>query len=335
MFETYVGAVRDEESKAYLRPETAQGMFYNFKNVLDSTRVKVPFGICQVGRAFRNELTPRHYIFRSREFDLMEVEFFVHPSETDLWYRYWRQTRFDWWCRLGLAGKNLRLRDHAQDELAHYAKDSGGCCDVEYAFPFSGEKGFTELEGIAYRSDFDLRQQQRVSGVKLEYFDPERNERYLPHVIEPAAGLTRGVLAILCEAYTVDESRPSPELLRIHPRLAPIKAGVFPLVNKEGMPEIAERIYRHLRARVGPCQHDAKQSIGKRYARMDEAGTPFCVTVDGQTLTDQTVTVRDRDTGAQVRVATDQVVGWIAERLGRQRASASVTEAAPSPNGPG
>ncbi len=315
MFETYTGAVRDEESKAYLRPETAQGMFYNFKNVLDSTRVKIPFGICQVGRSFRNEVTPRNFIFRSREFEQMELEFFVHPSEADTWYQYWRRQRFDWWCSLGLAGKNLRLRDHDQDELAHYAKDSGGCCDVEYAFPFSGEKGFTELEGIAYRSNYDLTQHQKVSGVKLEYFDQEKNERYLPHVIEPAAGLTRGLLAALCEAYTVDESRPSPELMRFHPRLAPVKAGVFPLVNKEGMPEIAEKIYRDIRKHVGPAQYDAKQSIGKRYARMDEAGTPFCITVDGQTVTDQTVTVRDRDTGAQIRVAADRVVAYVAERV--------------------
>ena len=315
MFSTHVGPVEESASVAYLRPETAQGIFVNFANVATTARKKLPFGIAQIGKSFRNEITPGNFIFRDREFEQMEMEFFVHPSEADLWYRYWRETRYDWWCSLGLAGKNLRLRDHEQDELAHYAKDSGGCCDVEYAFPFSGEKGFTELEGIAYRSDFDLRQHQRVSGVKLEYFDPERNERYLPHVVEPAAGLTRGVLAILCEAYTVDESRPSPELMRFHPRLAPIKAGVFPLVNKEGMPEIAERIYQDLRARVGPCQYDAKQSIGKRYARMDEAGTPFCITVDGQTLTDQAVTVRDRDTGGQVRVATDQVVGWVAERV--------------------
>jgi glycyl-tRNA synthetase len=315
MFETFVGAVRDEESRAYLRPETAQGMFYNFKNVCDSTRVKVPFGICQIGRSFRNEVTPRNFIFRSREFEQMELEFFVHPSEATRWYEFWRQARFDWWCSLGLAGSNLRLRDHEQDELAHYAKESGGCCDVEYAFPFSGEKGFTELEGIAYRSDFDLRQHQAVSGVKLDYFDQERNERYLPHVIEPAAGLTRGLLAVLCEAYSVDESRPSPELMRFHPRLAPIKAGVFPLVNKEGMPEVAERIHRDLRAHVGPCQLDLKQSIGKRYARMDEAGTPFCITVDGQTIADQTVTVRDRDTGAQIRIAADRVTEYVAERV--------------------
>jgi glycyl-tRNA synthetase len=316
MFETYVGAVRDEENKAYLRPETAQGMFFNFKNVLDSTRIKIPFGICQVGRSFRNEVTPRNFIFRSREFEQMELEFFVHPSEATKWYQYWRQTRYDWWCSLGLAGAHLRIRDHEQDELAHYAKESGGCCDVEYAFPFSGEKGFTELEGIAYRSDYDLRQHQKFSGAKLEYFDQEKNERYLPHVIEPAAGLTRGLLAVLCEAYTVDESRPSPELMRFHPRLAPIKAGVFPLVQKEGMPEVAERIYQDVRHHVGPAQLDLKQSIGKRYARMDEAGTPFCFTVDGQTMTDQTVTVRDRDTGAQVRIATDRVVEYLRERIG-------------------
>ena len=315
MFETYVGAVRDEDSKAFLRPETAQGMFYNFKNVMDSTRVKVPFGICQIGRSFRNEVTPRNFIFRSREFEQMELEFFVHPNEATMWYEYWRKTRWEWWCSLGLAGKNLRLRDHDEDELAHYAKGGGGCCDVEYAFPFSGQKGFTELEGIAYRSNYDLTQHQKVSGARLEYFDQERNERFLPHVIEPAAGLTRGLLAVLCEAYTVDESRPSPELMRFHPRLAPIKAGVFPLVNKDGMPEIAEGIYRDVRKQVGPAQYDAKQSIGKRYARMDEAGTPFCVTVDGQTTTDQTVTVRDRDTGAQVRVAADQVVEYLRERV--------------------
>src|SRR5215510_903609 len=314
MFETWVGAVRDEESKAYLRPETAQGMFYNFKNVLDSTRVKIPFGICQVGRSFRNEVTPRNFIFRSREFDQMELEFFVHPAEADKWYRYWRETRYQWWCELGLAGKNLRMREHDKDELAHYAKDNGACADVEYAFPFSGEKGFTELEGIANRTDYDLRQHAKVSGVNLEYFDQEKNERYFPYVIEPAAGLTRGLLAVLCEAYTPDESRPSPELMRFHPKLAPIKCGVFPLVNKEGMPEIAEQLYRDVRKRVGPAQYDAKQSIGKRYARMDEAGTPFSVTVDGQTVDEQTVTVRDRDNGNQVRISIDQVIDYLKER---------------------
>jgi glycyl-tRNA synthetase len=316
MFETSVGAVRDDESKAYLRPETAQGMFYNFKNVVDSTRVKIPFGICQVGRSFRNEVTPRNYIFRSREFEQMELEWFCHPSEATKWYDFWRSERFRWWESIGLAGENLRLRDHDTAELAHYAKDAGGCCDVEYAFPFAGEKGFTELEGVAYRSNYDLTQHSTVSGVKLDYFDQERNERYLPHVIEPAAGLTRGLLAALCEAYTVDPSRPSPELMRFHPRLAPIKAGVFPLVAKDGLPEIAENLYKDIRKRVGPAQFDEKQSIGKRYARMDEAGTPFCITVDGSTKEDQTVTIRHRDTGEQSRVEIEGVVPYLREKIG-------------------
>ncbi len=317
MFKTNVGALEDDSSYAYLRPETAQGMFYNFKNVLDTSRVKVPFGIAQCGKGFRNEITPPNLIYRSREFAMMEVEFFVHPSEANEWYQFWRQTRYNWWCSLGLAGKNLRLRDHAPEELAHYAKDAGGCCDVEYAVPVSGDKGFTELEGIAYRSNFDLSQHVKHSGVKLDYFDAKRNEHYLPHVIEPAAGLTRGLLAVICEAYDVDETRPSPELMRIHPRLAPIKAGVFPLVNKDGLPEIAEKIYRDVRNNVGPTQYDEKQSIGKRYARMDEAGTPFCITVDGQTREDGTVTVRYRDTGQQERIDSAQVVPFLKEQLGR------------------
>jgi glycyl-tRNA synthetase len=314
MFETYVGAVRDEESKTYLRPETAQGMFYNFRNVLDTTRVKVPFGLAQLGKGFRNEITPRNFIFRSREFEMMEVEFFVHPSAANEWYRFWRQTRFEWWQALGLAGANLRLRDHSPDELAHYAKDSGGCADVEYAFPFSGEKGFSELEGIAYRSNFDLTQHQKTSGVSLEYFDQERGERYLPHVIEPAAGLTRGLLAVICEAYTPDESRPSKVFMKFHPALAPVKAGVFPLVNKDGMPEVAEKLYEELRLRY-VTEFDVKQSIGKRYARMDEAGTPYCFTIDGQTLQDQTVTVRYRDTGQQERIAIDTVAKFLADKI--------------------
>src|SRR5882724_448635 len=314
MFETYVGAVRDEESKAYLRPETAQGMFYNFRNVLDTTRVKVPFGLAQLGKGFRNEITPRNFIFRSREFEMMEVEFFVHPSEANYWYQFWRKTRYEWWQSLGLAGQNLRLRDHEQDELAHYAKDSGGCADVEYAFPFSGEKGFSELEGIAYRSNFDLTQHQKTSGVNLEYFDQERNEKYLPHVIEPAAGLTRGLLAVICEAYTPDESRPSKVFMKFHPSLAPVKAGIFALVNKDGMPEIAEKLYQELRGRY-VLEFDAKQSIGKRYARMDEAGTPFCFTIDGDTAKDQSVTVRHRDTAQQERIALEQVGAFLADKI--------------------
>ena len=314
MFQTYVGALVDEESRAYLRPETAQGMFYNFRNVLDTTRVKVPFGLAQLGKGFRNEITPRNFIFRSREFEMMEVEFFVHPSEANDWYQFWRKTRYEWWQSLGLAGSNLRLRDHERDELAHYARDNGGCADVEYAFPFSGEKGFSELEGIAYRSNFDLTQHQNTSGANLEYFDQERGERYLPHVIEPAAGLTRGLLAVLCEAYTPDPSRPSQVYMKFHPSLAPLKAGVFPLVNKDGMPEIAQRLYQELRGRFA-VEIDVKQSIGKRYARMDEAGTPYCFTIDGQTLQDQSVTVRYRDTATQERIALDKISRFLADHI--------------------
>jgi glycyl-tRNA synthetase len=314
MFQTYVGALIDEESRAYLRPETAQGMFYNFRNVLDTTRVKVPFGLAQLGKGFRNEITPRNFIFRSREFEMMEVEFFVHPSEASDWYQFWRKSRYEWWQCLGLAGSNLRLRDHERDELAHYARDNGGCADVEYAFPFSGENGFSELEGIAYRSNFDLTQHQKTSGANLEYFDQERGERYLPHVIEPAAGLTRGLLAVLCEAYTPDPSRPSQVYMKFHPSLAPLKAGVFPLVNKDGMPEIAEKLYQELRGKYA-AQIDVKQSIGKRYARMDEAGTPYCFTIDGQTLQDQTVTVRYRDTATQERIALDKVSQFLADHI--------------------
>ncbi len=328
MFKTYVGATASEDDVAYLRPETAQGMFVQFKNVVDTTRVKVPFGIAQTGKAFRNEVTPRNFTFRSREFEQMEMEFFCHESEATAWYSFWRDARMAWWKSLGLAGENLQLREHDRDELAHYAKTGAGTSDIEYRFPFTAP-GFGELEGVAHRSNFDLSQHQKHSRQNLEYFDASRGEllpngshkgeKYLPHVIEPAAGLDRGVLAVLCEAFTEDASRPSPELMRIHPRLAPIKAAVFPLVNKEGMPETSEKLYSELLRRFGRAgfiEHDVKQAIGKRYARMDEAGCPFCFTVDGETATSQTVTVRDRDTGAQERLALDQVGDWLSSKLG-------------------
>jgi glycyl-tRNA synthetase len=327
MFKTYIGATATEDDVAYLRPETAQGIFVQFKNVVDTTRVRVPFGIAQTGKAFRNEVTPRNFTFRSREFEQMEIEFFCHESEARDWYRFWRDTRMAWWQSLGLAGENLRLREHDPDELAHYARDGAGTSDIEYRFPFSAP-GFGELEGVAHRSSFDLSQHQKHSRSNLEYFDSERGEllpngsrkgeKYLPHVIEPSAGLDRGVLAILCEAFTEDASRPSPEVMRLHPRLAPIKAAVFPLVNKESMPEVSERLYLELNrrfSRLGFIEHDVKQSIGKRYARMDEAGCPYCFTVDGETAVSQTVTVRDRDTGAQERLALDRVGDWLAGRL--------------------
>lgn len=326
MFPTIIGATGDWESnKAYLRPETAQGIFVQFKNVIDTSRVKMPLGIGNVGKSFRNEVTPRNFTFRSREFEQMELEFFCHPDESQEWYKFWRDYRMEWWESMGLAGENLILREHEADELSHY---SVGTSDVEYRFPFTAP-GFGELEGIAHRGCYDLTQHQQHSGTKMDYHDTERGEllpngsrkgeRYIPHCIEPAAGLDRGVLAILCEAYTRDESRPSPEFLKIHPRLAPIKAGVFPLVNKDGMPEIAEKLHADLAGKLwrhGLVEYDAKQSIGKRYARMDEAGCPYCFTIDGQTREDQTVTARHRDTGDQERIALDSVVGWLTERLG-------------------
>jgi glycyl-tRNA synthetase len=273
-------------------------------------------------------VTPRNFTFRSREFEQMEIEFFCHPEDARAWYAFWRDERMRWWQSLGLAGDNLRLREHDRDELAHYAKDGAGTSDIEYRFPFTAP-GFGELEGIAHRSDFDLRQHQQHSGQKLEYFDHERGElapngqpkgeRYLPHVIEPSAGLDRGVLALLCEAFTPAPERPSGVLMRFHPRLAPIKAAVFPLVNKDGMPEVAAKLHEQLARRFsklgGAIETDAKQSIGKRYARMDEAGCPYCFTIDGDTLRDQTVTVRERDSGSQQRIALEQVEGFLAERL--------------------
>jgi len=335
MFKTFVGAIMDEENSAFLRPETAQGIFVNFKNVVDSTRVKIPFGIAQIGKSFRNEITPRNYTFRSREFEQMEIEFFCHPDESEQWYKYWRDKRMEWYTSLGLASDKLQLREHDAEELSHYSR---GTADIEYAFPFLAEGEFGELEGIAHRGDFDLRSHMegkldpktnplelekdangkpvhKGSGKDLTYFDPQKNERFTPHVIEPSAGADRGVLAFICEAYTVDESRPSPELMKFHPRLAPIKAAVFPLVAKDGMPEIAEPIYKDIRKRW-PAQYDAKQSIGKRYARMDEAGTPYCFTIDGQTKADGTVTVRDRDTGHQDRIDKSRVVEYLADKLG-------------------
>ena len=311
MFESYAGAVKDDANKVYLRPETAQGIFLNFKNVTDTQRVKVPFGIAQIGKAFRNEVTPRNYIFRSREFEQMEMEFFCHESEATKWYDFWVQTRLDWWKSLGITSDNLVRRDHDADELAHY---STACADVEYRYPFTAP-GFGELEGIAHRGCYDLTQHQEHSKAKLAYFDQERNERYLPHVIEPAAGLSRGVLVLLCEAYTPDPERPSKVYMKFHPRMAPIKAAIFPLVAKDGMPEVAQKLYDELRTKYA-VQLDVKQNIGKRYARMDEAGTPYCFTIDGQTLEDQTVTVRERDTLSQERINIDQVASYLADRIG-------------------
>jgi len=313
MFKTYVGATSTEDDLAYLRPETAQGIFLNYKNVVDTARVQIPFGIAQIGKAFRNEVTPRNFIFRSREFEQMEMEFFCHPDEAEKWFEYWSQARLEWWKAQGIDPANLILRQHEQDELSHYAKEGAGTVDIEYRWPFSGG-GFGELEGIAHRSNYDLTQHQEHSRTKLEYFNPQTRERFLPHVIEPAAGLTRGALLLLCEAYDVDENRPSPELMRFKPSLAPIKLGIFPLTRKDGLPDIAQKLYLELRQKH-ICQYDAKQSIGKRYARMDEAGTPFCVTIDHQTASEGSVTIRYRDTGSQDRIALSQVPTFLSDKL--------------------
>ena len=315
MFQTYVGAVHDDSAIAYLRPETAQGISADYKNVLDSSRVKLPFGIAQIGKAFRNEINPRNYTFRSREFEQMEIEFFCRPDEAPRWYEYWRDARFQWYVDHGLTSSKLRLRDHKADELAHYA---ASCADIEYAFPF----GISELEGIANRTDFDLRRHQEYSGKDLTYFDDETKERFLPYVIEPSGGVDRTTLAILCEAYTEDQApdengvMQQRVVMKLHPRLAPTKVAVFPLVKKEGMPEIATEIHHQVKAAGIVSFYDEKGAVGRRYRRQDEAGTPFCVTVDGQTLQDNTVTVRDRDTLAQQRIAKDEVLPYVHDRLG-------------------
>jgi glycyl-tRNA synthetase len=315
MFKTYVGAVEDPSAIAYLRPETAQGIIANFKNIVDTSRVKIPFGIAQIGKAFRNEVTPRNFTFRSREFEQMEIEFFIHPQEAEEWYQFWRQARFDWWKSIGISAENIRIRPQTKDELAHYAKEGSGSSDIEYRFPFT-DPGFGELEGVAHRTDFDLRQHAEHSGVgdKLKYFDQERNERYFPHIVEPSGGVDRGVLALLCDAYTDDPNRPSGVVMKFHPRMAPITAAVFPLVDRDGMSEIAQKLYLELKQKWN-VQLDIKQTIGKRYARMDEAGTPFCFTIDGQTLADQTITVRYRDTLQQSRISIDQAGEFLREHI--------------------
>jgi len=311
MFHSYVGVFQNENSKVYLRPETAQGIFLEYKNVLDTSRVRLPFGIAQIGKAFRNEVTPRNFIFRTREFEQMEMEFFCAPEDGMTWYEFWVAERLRWWQAQGVAKDSLRRNEIPEAERAFY---SAATSDIEYKYPFTAP-GFGELEGVAYRTDYDLKQHQAHSKVSLEYIDQENgNKRYLPHVVEPAAGLTRGVLALLCEAYKYDENRPSPEWLKLKPSIAPVKLGIFPLVNKEVMPEVGEKLYLDLRKDY-VCQFDAKQSIGKRYARMDEAGTPFCVTIDGDTLKDQTVTVRDRDTAQQERVAIGKVREYVGKKL--------------------
>ncbi|HVP01239.1 MAG TPA: glycine--tRNA ligase [Solirubrobacteraceae bacterium] len=308
MFETTVGPVKDSGSVAYLRPETAQGIFINFKNVLQFSRKKPPFGIAQVGKSFRNEITPGNFIFRTREFEQMEMEFFVPPAEADTWYRYWIDERERWYIELGIRPGHLRVRAHEADELSHY---SSGTSDVEYHFPI----GWSELEGIANRGSFDLTQHAEHSGEKLEYFDQGTGERYVPHVIEPAAGADRATLAFLVDAYDEEEvAGEQRTLLRLHPRLAPVKVAVLPLVRKDGQPELAREVFGALRGRM-QAEYDEGGSIGRRYRRQDEIGTPWCVTVDHESLGDRTVTLRDRDSLAQDRVAIDELPELLAARL--------------------
>ena len=337
MFETQMGANVDDSMTLYLRPETAQGIFANFKNVMDSTRVKIPFGIAQIGKSFRNEVTTKAFIFRTREFEQAEIEFFCQPGTDEQWYEHWKKARFNWYTDLGIRKENLRFREHDPDELAHYAK---ACVDVEYKFPF-GSGDWQELEGVANRTDFDLRQHQRgmrtlnswfenggdLTKIELKeeaeeylkgplsYFDEQSKSRYIPYVIEPSAGIDRSVLAFLVDAYDEEEVKGERRnLLRFHPALAPMKVAVFPLVKKDGMPEIAHNICDNLK-KYFTCFYDQTGAVGRRYRRQDEAGTPFCVTVDGQTKEDNTVTVRDRDSMEQVRIAADQLLSHLREKL--------------------
>jgi glycyl-tRNA synthetase len=306
MFETTIGPVKDAGSTVYLRPETAQGIFLDFKTTLQYARKKPPFGIAQIGKSFRNEITPGNFIFRTLEFEQMEMEFFVPPDQAETWHEFWMKERLDWYVRLGISRESLRLREHGPDELSHY---SSATSDIEYLYPI----GWSELEGIANRGDFDLRQHAEYSGQKLEFKDGQ--EAYVPYVIEPAAGVGRTVLALLCDAYDEDEiGGEQRTVLRLAPHVAPVKAAVLPLVNKDGQPEKARSIYEQLRPRM-TAEYDTGGSIGKRYRRQDEIGTPFGVTVDHQTMEDDTVTLRDRDTLEQDRVPVAELAAEIERRL--------------------
>ncbi|MEK9501578.1 glycine--tRNA ligase [Gaopeijia maritima] len=309
MFKTFMGPVEEEASTIYLRPETAQGSYVNFLNIQGAARQRVPFGIAQIGKAFRNEITPGNFIFRTREFEQMELQFFVEPGTDDEWFDRWLDTRMKWHLSLGIREEKLRVHPHGPDELAHYAKKA---VDIEYEYPF----GWKEFEGVHNRTDFDLGRHQEYSGKRLEYIEPGTNRRFLPYVIETAVGVDRTMLVALVDAYR-EESVEGEErvVLALHPRLAPVKAAVFPLVKKDGLPEVARKLHDELRAATIPSFYDEAGSIGRRYRRQDETGTPWCITVDGQTLEDDSVTIRDRDSLEQVRVGLSQVRGWIRERL--------------------
>ncbi len=308
MFKTFIGPVEDKASIAYLRPETAQGIFVNFHNILNTTRKRLPFGIAQIGKAFRNEITTGNFIFRSREFEQMELEYFVKPDSDERWLNYWLEERLRWYINLGIKQDNLRLRQHGQDELAHYARN---CYDIDYLFPM----GWSEIEGIANRGDFDLRQHSEYSGKNLDYFDGDTNGHYLPIIIEPSAGVDRSLLAFLIDAY--DEEPDKDELrvlLHLHPDLAPYKAAILPLSRRPPLVALAKDVYDSVRRHL-MVAYDNSQSIGRRYRRQDEIGTPFCVTVDFESLNDNQVTIRDRDTMNQIRIPIEELTQVLTAKL--------------------
>jgi len=313
MFKTFVGPVEDSGAVVYLRPETAQGIYVNFLNVLASSRQKLPFGIAQIGKAFRNEINTKNFLFRTREFEQMEMQFFVKPGTDEEWFEYWKQERMQWFLRLGMDGSRLRFQQHGEDELAHYAKTA---FDIQFAFPF----GWGEIEGIHNRTDYDLSRHQEFSGKSMQYFDEPTKERFIPFVIETSAGASRSLMAFLVNAYreeeapTADGKTETRVVLGLHRLLAPIKAAVFPLVNRDGMPEFARNIEQAIRPHL-KVFYDDSGAVGRRYRRQDEGGTPYCITVDSETLQNQTVTVRDRDTMKQERISADSVVRYLQERL--------------------
>jgi glycyl-tRNA synthetase len=303
-----MGPVEEGAAVVYLRPETAQGIYVNFLNVQGPSRQKVPFGIAQIGKAFRNEISPGNFIFRMREFEQMEMQFFVHPKEDEKWFEFWRQERMKWYFQLGIRQEKLRFHQHGPQELAHYAKSA---YDVQYEFPF----GWQELEGIHNRTDFDLSRHSQATGKELSYFNEPTKERFIPYIIETSAGCDRTLLTVLIDGYYEEEVKgETRSVLRIAPHIAPFKAAIFPLVNRDGMPEVATKIYNELRKKF-KIFYDDKGAVGRRYRRMDEVGTPFCITVDSQTLQDETVTIRDRDTMQQTRHKISELEGILQKKV--------------------
>ena len=308
MFKTFMGPVEESSAVVYLRPETAQGIYVNFLNVMGPARQKPPFGIAQIGKAFRNEITPGNFIFRTREFEQMEMQFFIKPSDDEQWFEYWKAERLKWYLELGIRPERLRYHEHGEGELAHYAKKA---FDIEYEFPF----GWKELEGIHNRTDFDLSRHMEATGKDLSYFDDQTREKFVPYIIETSAGCDRTLLVCLVDAYEEEEVKGEVRVvLKFSPKIAPIKAAVLPLVKKDGMPEFATNLFHDLKKHF-KCFYDDAGAVGRRYRRMDEIGTPYCITVDGQTLTDQTVTIRDRDTMTQDRVNVSTLVDWLKGKI--------------------